>query len=428
MILDSKFVFVKAILAIVMITVPVAQANADEPVAKKVQWFKGNLHTHSLWSDGNDFPEMIVKWYHDRGYHFLSLTDHNILSEGEKWMEEKKIVARGGKTVLEKYFAVHGDDSLVTKIVNEKTLVRLKGLNEFRKEFESPEKFLLIAGEEISDRSENAPVHMNAINLANLLEPVGGPTVKETLVNNLRAVNEQAKKIGQPIILQVNHPNFGWAVTAEDLVAAKTGRFMEVYNGHPAINHLGDKDHPGIERLWDIVNTIRIGELAEPPILGTATDDSHNYHGVKKSQPGRGWVMVKSKTLDANSLLEAMNQGEFYCSSGVTLPTVEFDGNKLSLTIEPEEGVTFETKFVGTRKDYDRSSKPRLNSEGKPFRATRIYSKDIGVVLKTDSSLTPSYELTGEELYVRAVVTSSKDHPNPSFKNQKIQAWTQPVR
>lgn len=22
-------------------------------------WFKGNTHTHSLWSDGNDFPEMI---------------------------------------------------------------------------------------------------------------------------------------------------------------------------------------------------------------------------------------------------------------------------------------------------------------------------------------------------------------------------------
>ena len=24
------------------------------------QWQKGNLHTHSFWSDGDDFPEMII--------------------------------------------------------------------------------------------------------------------------------------------------------------------------------------------------------------------------------------------------------------------------------------------------------------------------------------------------------------------------------
>ena len=27
------------------------------------QWQKGNLHTHSFWSDGDDFPEMIIDWY-----------------------------------------------------------------------------------------------------------------------------------------------------------------------------------------------------------------------------------------------------------------------------------------------------------------------------------------------------------------------------
>ena len=30
---------------------------ADAP-----QWWKGNLHTHSLWSDGDDYPEMITAW------------------------------------------------------------------------------------------------------------------------------------------------------------------------------------------------------------------------------------------------------------------------------------------------------------------------------------------------------------------------------
>jgi hypothetical protein len=47
--------------------------------------------------------------------------------------------------------------------------------------------------------------------------------------------------------------------------------------------------------------------------------------------------------------------------------------------------------------------------------------------LKTVEGLTPKYELTGDELYVRAVVTSSKPPRDPSFKDQREQAWTQPV-
>ena len=48
------------------------------------RWFKGNLHTHSYWSDGDEFPEMIMDWYKDRGYDFVALTDHNILAQGGK--------------------------------------------------------------------------------------------------------------------------------------------------------------------------------------------------------------------------------------------------------------------------------------------------------------------------------------------------------
>jgi|GEM_PF-6842137 len=28
--------------------------------AAEARWWKGNLHTHSLWSDGDDFPESIA--------------------------------------------------------------------------------------------------------------------------------------------------------------------------------------------------------------------------------------------------------------------------------------------------------------------------------------------------------------------------------
>ena len=36
----------------------------------EAKWWKGNLHTHSQWSDGDDYPEQIAKWYKTNGYHF----------------------------------------------------------------------------------------------------------------------------------------------------------------------------------------------------------------------------------------------------------------------------------------------------------------------------------------------------------------------
>jgi len=49
------------------------------------KWYKGNTHTHTFWSDGDDFPEMVADWYKGNGYDFLVLSDHNIPSRGEKW-------------------------------------------------------------------------------------------------------------------------------------------------------------------------------------------------------------------------------------------------------------------------------------------------------------------------------------------------------
>ena len=52
--------------------------------ADGLQWYRGNIHTHSLWSDGDDYPEMIGLWYRDHGYDFLCYTDHNVLPQVER--------------------------------------------------------------------------------------------------------------------------------------------------------------------------------------------------------------------------------------------------------------------------------------------------------------------------------------------------------
>jgi hypothetical protein len=169
--------------------------------------------------------------------------------------------------------------------------------------------------------------------------------------------------------------------------------------------------------------------MKEAPLSGMATDDSHNYFGNRGSSPGRGWVMVKASKLDADAIIRSMEKGDFYSSSGVTLSKIKFDEKARVLTVEmqPEEGIEYVTEFIGTPVDYDKSSEPVTDKDGKPIHATRRYSADVGAVLSKVEGAKATYKLTGDELYVRAVVTSSKKHWNPSFDGQREQAWTQTV-
>ncbi|MBT6846706.1 MAG: hypothetical protein HOA14_04740, partial [Planctomycetaceae bacterium] len=166
------------------------------------KWYKGNTHTHTFWSDGNDFPERVVKWYAENGYDFLVLSDHNILSRGEKWMSVEKLKERGGDDILEKYAASFGKKWVESRgTLGEKSHeIRLKRLAEFRDMFEVPAKFLMIEGEEISDKAEDVPVHMNAINVQSVIAPAGGATALDALKGNVRIVARQSRLTKQPIL------------------------------------------------------------------------------------------------------------------------------------------------------------------------------------------------------------------------------------
>ncbi|MBX6315329.1 MAG: hypothetical protein IRY99_20815, partial [Isosphaeraceae bacterium] len=410
---------------------PLPQASSDDPVVAdpEPRWFKGNLHTHSLWSDGNDYPEMIADWYRRRGYHFLALSDHNILSQGQKWISVAQANKRAKQDGLARYRKRFGETWVETRMVDGDLQVRLKPLGEFRALLEQPGRFLMIQGEEITDHFEKKPIHLNASNLLELIKPQGGRSVVEVMTNDLAAVEEQSQRLGRPILGHLNHPNFGYAITAEELAMVTKERFFEVYNGHPGVHHQGDETHAGVERMWDIINTLRIGEMGVAPVYGLATDDSHHYFGKDGSSPGRGWIMVRARHLTPESILRAIEAREFYASSGVTLREVRYlpESRTLHLEIEPQEGAQYSTQFLGTLKGYDPTRKPVTDADGKPLPVTKRYSDDVGRVLATVEGTIARYQLTGEELYVRAVVTSTQPPENPSFDGQKQQAWTQPV-
>ncbi len=396
--------------------------------ADATRWWKGNLHTHSLWSDGDDFPEMIAERYKTNGYHFLAFTEHNTLQDTNKWVDA--ITSKGPRAGFEKYLARSGAQWVITRRTDAGlTQVRLRTLAEHRVLFEESERFILIQSEEITDRAKTGPIHLNAHNLREAIKPRGGSNTVEILQNNINAVLEQRQRTGQPMIPHINHPNFGLAITPEELMQVRGEKFFEVYNGHPTVFNNGTNRSPSMDRLWDIVLTRRLAELKLEVMYGLGTDDGHNYHTnvVGKANPIRGWVWVRAAKLTPDSLIAALEAGDFYASSGVKLRDVRQDAKGIALDIEPEPGVTYTTQFIGTRRGYDPRNEPQRNTAGELVRVAHLYSKDIGAVLAEVKGTKAAYQLKGDEIYVRAKIISSKPHPNPSQKGDVETAWTQPV-
>lgn len=406
--------------------------GADD--ANSPRWWKGNLHTHTLWSDGDDFPDMASLWYKEHDYQFLAISDHNVLQHGDVW---KRIATmKGGHVAFDKYLKRLGATWVESRGQSENggpIEVRLKPIQEYRTLVEEPGKFLIIQAEEISDKVDGVPLHLNAHNLLEVIKPQGGATIQEAMTADLRVAEEQASRTGQEMFVHLNHPNFKWAVTAEDMAAVVAEKFFEVYNGHPIAFNMGDDTHQSVERLWDIANTIRLEKLKAAPLYGLASDDTHEYHnpGMARSTPGRGWIMVRAVHLTPESLIRAIKTGDFYATDGVLLSDVRFDADAktLSVDIAPDGDATFTTAFLGSLEGVDLAATPMKakGADGVDRQTTGKYADAVGQVLATIEGAHASYTLKGNELYVRAVVTSSKAPSEPSRENQKAQAWTQPV-
>jgi len=421
---------------------PAETAEAAVDYNGSSRWWKGNTHAHTWWSDGDNPPEMVADWYKRNGWQFLVISDHNTFQMGEKWYPvdgeaaERRPQLPG---VVDEYVAMFGPGWVELREVEGLREVKLKPLDEFRSLFEVPERFIFIKGEEITDSFGRHPVHINGMNLVEYIEPAHGDGVAQTIQNNLDLVVAQAEQYGQPMLAHLNHPNFHFAQTAEDLFSIdhKPGDgFFEMYNGHSGVRNYGDERHESTERIWDIVLSKRLGEYGRSVLYGVASDDAHVYttFGVGNVNPGRGWVMVRSDWLTPNKITDAIKRGDFYNSSGVTLRSLDITAGRIDLEIEPENGVSYRVEFVGTLQDADLQGSPFADEEHPHegnldhlHQTINRYSDDIGKVLATVEGTTASYEVQGNEIYVRARIVSSKLHPNPYEAGDVEMAWTQPL-
>ncbi len=377
--------------------------------SQTLKWFKGNTHTHSLWSDGNDFPELIMNWYKSNGYDFISLSDHNVLAEGEKWITIPAHPFRQQR--FREYLEKYGENWVIYKKDSAGIIhVKLKTLAEYRPMFYEKDKFLIMTAEEITDKYQSKPIHIGAVNIRELILPQGGNSVAEVMQRNLDEVYAQRERTGELMFAHINHPNFQWAIKIEDMMQLKGERFFEVYNGHPHVHNYGDSTTIGMDELWDklLIHYIKEGREL---VYGLATDDAHDFieYKIGTSNPGRGWIMVRATELTPSALVTSMEKGEFYSTTGVELKELEFRDGKLYIEVQPDSNVDYTIQFWG-------AGNSKRNKE------------KVGVLLKEVKGLTASYKLRKKNLYLRAKIISNKPKENPFAEGDVETAWTQPVK
>ena len=300
----------------------------------ELHWYKGNTHSHTVNSDGDSTPLEMATWYKTNGFDFLFITDHEQI------------------TAVDELNARLGDRG----------------------------KFLVIQGMEISDSLNKKPYHVNGLGLREVVPPQHGVTVVSNVQKNVDAVRRAGG------LAQINHPNFGWALTATDIAQIKGATLLEIFSGHPTVNMFGGGGSPSAESMWDDVLT---GGMK---IFAVAVDDSHSLKRLgdpKASTPGHGWVVVRASELTPTAILTALERGEFYSSTGVDLDDYQVTPSKIRVKIKEARLRKYTTVFIGSG----------------------------GKILQTSIELESVYRRKGNEKYVRVKIVDS---------NGKI-AWTQPV-
>ncbi len=321
----TRLRFGLAIAAASLWTMVLAQTTDNED---SYHWYKGNLHTHTINSDGDSSPDAVARWYKEHRYHFLALTDHNYFTDPQ-------------------------------------------GLNTV---FAADERFLLITGEEVTSRYEKAPLHVNAFGL-NATIP---PQFEDGILNTLQANIDVIRDAGA--VPSLDHPLYRWAVPPEIFAKLRRLKLFEVFNGGADTN-----DEFGLEEMWDKVLTAG-GEM-----YGIAIDDAHvfKHFAPAVSNPGRGWIQVRAKELSEKAILEAIERGHFYSSTGITLESEKRSNGLIDIRIQQDDDEKHRTRFIGSG----------------------------GRVLKQVEGLEAQYSLKAGDGYVRASIEDSNGR----------RAWVQPL-
>lgn len=236
-------------------------------------WYKGNLHSHTVNSDGKLTPAEAVKLFQDNGYHFLCLSEHDLYTDYRKEFDSPEFIILPGLEASAALLEKEGG-------IRRKKVHHIHG----------------ILGTELMQRKAVKPLfrHMERLEPPVYYRDWDGAAVAQKLADELAA---------RGCITTYNHPV--WSRVEEREFVDTGGIFgLEIFN-YNTVNESGtgyDTAH------WDVM--LRKGRR----IHGFASDDNHN-EGLFDDDCG-GYVWVKADGLTHDNIVSALVEGNYYSSSG----------------------------------------------------------------------------------------------------------------
>ncbi len=231
----------------------------------------------------------------------------------------------------------------------------------------SSEEFLVIPGIECHPMDGDITLHILALNM-----PYGFQVREEE--DPIQLMSRISEAGGVAIMA---HP-YWLGQSTEELLRLKGAIGIEIFN-----STCGNIGKPISSVQWDGLLDRGIKSI------GLAVDDTHH----DKGDVFEGWMWMKLKELTAKAVVDALEKGCFYSSTGPEIEDITIDNNRISVKCPPVRSISFiAQKFFGKR-----------------FRA------DKGETL-TRAEL----ELTGNEKYIRIECTDIEGGTawsNPFFLN-----------
>lgn len=250
------------------------------------QYYKGNLHGHTVLSDGQMQPEEYVAAYKAQGYSFIVISDHELYFDSTEYDTEHFLVYPGIEWAVEepldgyKGHHIHGiaGTGEMVEQAGDKRIPHRKYMDKL--EWKSPQ---------------------TVQRAVDILSGAGNLTI-------------------------YNHPIWS-RLKLEDLLNVRGCFAVEIYNWNCMV-----WDGTGLSTaLWD--EMLRRGHR----IYGVAADDSHGDapYGSPDCDNFGGWIVVVAKALTREAIAEALVQGSFYSSCGPEIYTYIHDGDRVHIECSP---------------------------------------------------------------------------------------------
>lgn len=269
---------------------------------QNVNYYKANLHCHTVHSDGSLTPEQIKEEYQKRGYQVVAITDHRNYINHSELNDENFISIAAVEVDINQYGGREWDFS------------RLKTYH-INLYDTHPEAFT----------EEKADLKM--------------PLRRYSDTEYINGYVDEMKELG--FIACYNHPY--WSLqTYEDYKNLRGFWGMEIYNHGCELDGLYGY-HP---QSYD--EMLRSGQN----VFCVSTDDNHNGYGFDEAMCDSfgGYVMIGAKELTYTAIMDALKKGEFYSvmspdgrTEGPSIHEIYIEGNELHIKCSPVDKIFVQT-------------------------------------------------------------------------------------